>query len=310
MTIKHLVISGGGPSGILAYGIASHLEKKDFWHLVNIKSMYGCSVGAYMSVIFSLGYAWDWLDDYFIKRPWEKLLVASTTHIVDIYKKKCLINEHFFIEAITPLLRAKDLKETVTLKELYDYNQIEIHMYATNINEKRLEKIDLSYKSHPDLSVIKALQMSMAFPIIFEPIIVGDGCFIDGGLMNNFPLNDCLSQQECEPDEILAFKNIWQNSQRSVNEKSSIFDFLLVLMKKMQASIDTEPVQVKTKYTVDCRMDDLANLEKWSETMKSEELRRNIIERGYVQADAFLAKNEDPIINDPPPPINDLVNQE
>jgi predicted acylesterase/phospholipase RssA len=262
-------------------------------------------VGAYMSVIFSLGYAWEWLDDYFIKRPWEKLLIASTTHIVDIYKKKCLINEHFFIEAITPLLRAKDLKETVTLKELYDYNQIEIHMYATNINEKRLEKIDLSYKSHPDLSVIKALQMSMAFPIIFEPIFAGDGCYIDGGLMNNFPLNDCIAQQECDPDEILGFKNIWQNSKRKINERSSIFDFLLVLMKKMQASIDTEPVQVLTKYTVDCVMDDLASFEKWSETMKSEELRRNIIEGGYVQADAFLAKIEDAGVNDH---VNDPVN--
>lgn len=299
MTIKHLVISGGGPSGILAYGIASRLEKKDFWHLADIKSMYGCSVGAYMSVIFSLGYAWEWLDDYFIKRPWEKLLVASTTHIVDIYKKKCLINEHFFIEAITPLLRAKDLKETVTLKEFYDYNQIEIHMYSTDINDKRLEKIDLSYKSHPDLSLITALRMSMAFPIIFEPIFAGDGCYIDGGLMNNFPLNDCLAQQECDPDEILAFKNIWQNSPRNINETSSIFDFLLLLMKKMQASIDTELVQVKTKHTVECLMEDLSSFEKWSETMKSEELRRNIIERGYTHADAFLAKNVDPIINDP-----------
>jgi len=30
MTIKHLVISGGGPSGLLTYGIASYLEMNDF----------------------------------------------------------------------------------------------------------------------------------------------------------------------------------------------------------------------------------------------------------------------------------------
>ena len=289
MTIKHLVISGGGPSGLMAYGIASHLEKKGFWHLADIKSIYGCSIGAYMGVIFSLGYEWEWLDDYFIKRPWEKLIAASTTRLIDIYEKKCLINEHFFIEAITPLLRAKDLSDTITLKELYDYNQIELHMYATNINSFRLDKVDLSYKSHPDLSLITALRMTMSLPIMFEPICIEDACYIDGGLMNNFPLNDCLEQQQCDADEILGFKNSWKNTKHCINEKSSIIDFLLVLIKKMHETIDTEIAQQKTKYTIHCIIEDLASFDKWTETLKSEEMRRTILEKSYAQAESFLA---------------------
>jgi len=289
MTIKHLVISGGGPTGILAYGIASQLAKKGFWHLTDIKSIYGCSVGAYMGVVLSLGYEWAWLDDYFIKRPWEKLIAASTTHLIDIYEKKCLINEHFFTEAIAPLLRGKDLKETITLKEFYDSNQIEIHMYAANINALRLEKIDLSYKTHPNLQLVKALRMTMAFPIIVEPICEEHFCYIDGGVLNNYPLNDCIAQQQCmDTDEILGFKNVWQNVQRNIDDKSSIFDFLLVLIKKIQASIDTENEQVEIKYKVNCLIEDLADFEKWAEMLNSEELRRNIIEKGYAQADSFL----------------------
>jgi len=290
MTIKHLVISGGGPSGLMAYGIASRLAKKDFWNLANIKSIYGCSIGAYMGVIFSLGYEWEWLDDYFIKRPWEKLIAASTTRIIDIYEKKCLINEHFFIEAITPLLRAKDLSDTITLKELYDYNKIEIHMYATNINGYLLDKVDLSYISYPDLSLIKALRMTMSFPIIFEPIYIDDACYIDGGLMNNFPLNDCIDQQKCEEDEILAFKNNWKKSNHCINEKSSIIDFFMVLIKKMHETIDSEKDQPKTKYTIHCLIEDLSTFDKWTETLKSEEMRRTILEKGYAQAELFLAE--------------------
>jgi predicted acylesterase/phospholipase RssA len=289
MTIKHLVISGGGPSGLFAYGVASQLAKKCFWQLADIKSIYGCSIGAYMGVILSLGYEWAWLDDYFIKRPWEKLIATSKTHLIDIYEKKCLLNEHFFTEAIAPLLRGKDLKETITLKELYESTQIEIHMYATNINSERLEKIDLSYKTHPNLQVIKALRMTMSFPIIFEPICEENYCYIDGGLLNNFPLNDCIAQQQCaDTNEILGFKNIWKNVERNIDEKSSIFDFLLVLMKKMQASVDTEIEQVEIKYTVSCLIEDLTDFEKWAEMLKSEELRRTTIEKGYVQADSFL----------------------
>lgn len=290
MPIKHLVISGGGTSGLLTYGVASQLALKEFWHLSDIQSMYGCSIGAYLCVLFSLGYAWDWLDDYLIKRPWEKLLAASMTPLMDIYEKKCLVKDHFFIEAIAPLLRAKDLSETLTLSELYAYNSIDIHLYAANINADNLEKIDLSYKTHPDLTVVKALRMTMAFPVIFEPICDASGCYIDGGIMNNFPLNDCIDQQVADPDEILALQTIWKNTneKQRITTESSIFDFLLMLLRKMEAVIDTQARQKETKYTVKCILTDLGSFDKWAEALKSAEMRKGIIEDGYAQADAFL----------------------
>ena len=69
MTIKHIVISGGGPTGFITYGAVRYLSKEKFWDLKNIETIYGSSIGALMGVVFSLGYDWEWLDDYFIKRP-------------------------------------------------------------------------------------------------------------------------------------------------------------------------------------------------------------------------------------------------
>jgi predicted acylesterase/phospholipase RssA len=290
MTIKHLVISGGGPSGVLIYGIVSQLEKKGFWNLTNIKSIYGCSIGAYIGVILSLGYEWEWLDDYFIKRPWDKLVTSSKTRLIDIYEKKCLLNENFYREGTIPLLRAKNLSDDITLLELYEYNNIDIHMYATNINSVGLEKIDISHKTHPNLSLITSLRMTMAFPLIFEPIFYENNCYIDGGLVNNFPLNDCLSQQKCDPDEILGFKNIYKtDNNNSINEKSSLLEFTVMLIKKMQSAINTEPEQEKTKYTVNCLLEDLSGFDKWYEALHKEECRRKIVENGYLQADLFLS---------------------
>ena len=34
--------------------------------------------------------------------------------------------------------------------------------------------------------------MSSAFPLMFIPICIDNNCYIDGGLLNNFPLNECL----------------------------------------------------------------------------------------------------------------------
>jgi predicted acylesterase/phospholipase RssA len=291
MTIKHIVISGGGPAGILSYGVASQLAKKGFWHVSDIKSMYGCSIGAYMCVILALNYDWDWVNDYFIKRPWDKLVAVSTTRLTEIYEKKCLLNEHFYKEAITPLLRAKDLSDTITLAEFYAYNKIDLHMYATNINDLKMKKIDLSHKTHPDLSLIKALRMTMAVPVIFEPIFIDDACYVDGGLMNNFPLNDCIEQQECDTDEILGIKNIWKEdiTPTSINEKSSIFDFLLEIIKKMRASIDIDYAKDNIKYVVNCFSDEFASVDKWAETLSNESMRKKLVEKGCEQADLFLA---------------------
>ena len=290
MTIKHIVISGGGPTGFLSYGVISYLEKKGFWNLTDIKSIYGCSIGAYIGVILSLGYEWEWLDDYFIKRPWDKLVTASQTRLIDIYEKKCLFNENFYTEGTMPLLRAKNLNDNITLLELYEYNNIDIHMYATNINSEELEKIDISHKTHPNLSLITALRMTMSFPLIFEPILYENNCYIDGGLVNNFPLNDCLLQEKCDPDEILAFKNIWKNDINDyVNENSSLLDFMVILIKKMQASIDTESKQEHTKYTVNCLLDELSGFNNWYKALHNEEYRKFIIENGYSQAEIFLS---------------------
>ena len=290
MTIKYLVISGGGPTGLLTYGAASYLAKADFWRLADIKGIYGCSIGAYMGVIFTLGYEWDWLDDYFIKRPWEKLISSSAINIFDIYAQKGILNEQFFTDAIRPLLTAKGLTEEITLSEFYEFNKIDLHFYTTNINSEQLNKVDLSHTTHPSLSLIKALRMTMAVPIIFQPIFDNNACYIDGGLLNNFPLNDCIEQTKCEHNEILAFKNIWTegNSKSNINSESSMLDFLLVILKKTQASIDSEPNQIKIKYTVQCLVDELSHFSKWIEALSQEKNRRSVIEKGYNQAKVFL----------------------
>jgi predicted acylesterase/phospholipase RssA len=289
MTIKHLVLSGGGPTGLITYGAISHLAKKGFWNLKDIESIYGCSIGGYMGVVCTMGYNWDWLDDYFIKRPWEKLVASSAISLMNVYEEKGLVNEHFFTDAIIPLLHAKDLSEHITLAEFYVYNKIDIHLYATNINGDILEKADISHSTHPNLSLIKALRMTMAFPLIFQPIYEDGGCYIDGGLLNNFPLNDCINRMHSQRNEILAFKNIWTTTKQCISEKSSILDFLLIIMKKVQATLDTERIQEEIQNTVRCLIEDLNTFDKWVKALSIEEMRQKIVESGYKHADIFLS---------------------
>ena len=47
--IKHIVINGGGPSGLLSYGALKYLFENDFVNIENIKSIYGTSIGEYLA---------------------------------------------------------------------------------------------------------------------------------------------------------------------------------------------------------------------------------------------------------------------
>jgi len=311
--IQHLVFSGGGPAGLINYGAVKQLAKENVWSLAAIKSIYGCSVGAFLGIIVSLGYDWDWLDDYFIKRPWEKMFSLSAQTILDAYDEKGLLGEKLFLEALKPLFRAKDLSEHCTLKELYEFNHIDIHLFTTNINTERLTKVDLSYKTHPDITVLTALCMSTSYPLAFKPVCIADDCFIDGGLMNNFPLNDCLDQTGCKPEDVLAFKNSWvtdvdhgtsagtsagagtgtsagtgTNTDIKITQTSTIIDYMLILMKKMQKEICTERQQRTVLHIVTCHIKNLAGLSNWIKALATEDMRAMLINQGVEDANAFL----------------------
>ena len=51
MTIKHIVISGGGPTGLKSLGALQYLEKNDFWKIENVESIYATSAGAMIGLL-------------------------------------------------------------------------------------------------------------------------------------------------------------------------------------------------------------------------------------------------------------------
>ena len=289
MTIKHLVISGGGPAGFLTYGAARHLAKEKLWKLEDIESIYCCSIGAFMGVIISLGYEWEWIDDYFIKRPWEKTLGITAVSFLKAYSEKGIVGDELIHDSLEPLLTAKDLTIDTTMAQFYEFNGIDIHIYTTNLNTQFLTKIDISHTTHPNMSLIKAIRMTTAYPFAFKPVCEGGDCFIDGGLLNNLPLNDCIEQTKCNKDEILAFKNIWITDNYKVSEDSSLIDYLYVLLIKMKRSVYSEDDATDIKYMVRCLVEDLDGFEDWIRALATEEMRGKLIERGSSQAKLFLS---------------------
>ena len=102
MTIKHLVISGGGPTFIQVLGAINELTSKSFMDLNNIETIYGTSAGAIIGILICLKYDLETINDYIIKRPWQDVFQIKVQTILDAYTKKGIfdlkiIEKCFFI---------------------------------------------------------------------------------------------------------------------------------------------------------------------------------------------------------------------
>jgi len=132
MTIKHIVFSGGGPAGVVFYGALKELNKNKVWELKNIESIYATSVGTFLALITILDYEWSWMDDFMIKRPWDKTFnIENTNYLLNIIDDKGIIGNDITSNIIKPLLLGRDLNENITLKELYEYRNIDLHIFTT-----------------------------------------------------------------------------------------------------------------------------------------------------------------------------------
>lgn len=233
MTIKHLVISGGGPYGISFLGILEYLHDKGFWKIEDIESIYATSIGTILSTVICLNYDWETINKYFIERPWKDIFKVSAKQIMDAYTNKGIYDIKIIDKILKPLLEAKDLSLTITLKEFYEYTKKELYFYAFDLNTYKT--VEISYKEYPDLLLTKAIYMSCTLPGIFIPTFIDNKCIIDGGSLANFPINYCL-RDHINKDEILGINFIYSNSDGStcsgnniITTESNILDFILAL---------------------------------------------------------------------------------
>ena len=134
MTIKHLVISGGGPIMVLVLGAIQHLEQNNFVDMKNIESIYGTSAGGIVGVLICLKYDWETINDYIIKRPWQDVFPIKVQNIFDAYTKKGIFDIKTIEKCFKPLLDAKDIPMDINLENFYNLTKIELHLFSFEIN--------------------------------------------------------------------------------------------------------------------------------------------------------------------------------
>ena len=185
----------------MMFGALKYLSQVDFYNINNIEKIFSTSVGSVIAVILALKIKLEDVEIYAVKRPWKKAFDLSTDMLFNMLTEKGIIDKKFFLVIFEKLFKTADISINSTMLDFFNSTNIELHFYSLQLNN--FELIDISYKTHPDLNIIDAIYMSCSIPFIFQPMFYNSSYMIDGAVLCNFPLKQCIENVE-NLDEILA----------------------------------------------------------------------------------------------------------
>lgn len=217
---KHIVFCGGGGFALSQLSAYYKCTEHNILNHQDIKSIYSTSAGGVVGVLISFNYSKDILLDYFEKRPWYKLFEPITNNVLNIYDKKGIYNKTLFKKMFEPLFFTKNIKNDITLKEVYDKTNITQYFYCVKLDD--LSVREFSHVTDPDMNLLDAIYLSCCFPFVFQPGKYKEDYYLDGGLFINYPIEPCIKRNIENINEIITFthkKSIINDTCRNIDGK-------------------------------------------------------------------------------------------
>lgn len=224
--IKSLVLSGGGVQLFGELGILHSLITSNKLNISDITHYYGTSAGSIIILSLSFGIDIDVICNYFVKRPWDQLFKIDIFNFVYLFSNCCLIKKDLIIESLRPLFETANIDIDIDFETFYKMTNKELHIFSTNITDGKCE--DISHITHPKWKLTDAIHASCCIPILFEPINISNKYYIDGGLLNNFPIKNASTK--FKNDEICGIHINHSSCAVPNTNYSNIIEFLQILL--------------------------------------------------------------------------------
>ena len=189
-----LVLTGGGAKGFAHIGVLKVLEKAG----VKIDYIGGTSMGAVVGGLYATGYNAQQIDSIFRNTNFDELIKDYVPREnKSFYEKR---NDEMYAISLpfkklsigVPIALSKGMynynllhKLTHSVRYIRDFNQLSIPFLCIATNIETGEQQILNKGSLP-----QALLASSAFPTLFSPVEIDGKMLIDGGVSNNYPIDE------------------------------------------------------------------------------------------------------------------------
>ena len=244
-----LVLTGGGAKGFAHIGVLKVLEKAG----IKIDYIGGTSMGAVVGGLYATGYSATQIDSIFHDTNFNELLTDYTPRVnKSFYEKR---NDELY--AITlpfkkfsigvPIALSKGIynynllhKLTHPVRHVRDFSKLPIPFLCIATNIETGEQQVLNQGSLP-----QALLASSAFPSLFSPVEINGKLLIDGGVSNNYPIDEVRNMGA----DIIIGVDVQDDlkSRNSLREATQILLQIsnLQVMKGMKDKINKTDIYIK-----------------------------------------------------------------
>jgi len=267
--IKSLVLSGGGFKGITYIGLIRYLEENNLFS--SIETFVGTSAGSIICCFLSLGYNSKELEQItkLIFPKFYQYQTITIDAIINILNTYGLEEGQKINQLYKRLFIKKGFSPFITFKELFLKTKKKLIMTATNLNKQK--GININYETFPNLMVIKGLEMSTRIPVLFNPIIYKNDYIVDGGITNNFAINQIQDKS--------TMLGVY------VRDNNVIRNFSSFIISVLSTFINLQPNN--HRYNDNCFNIELYDVSSYSEKVSNKDIDL-IINQGYQQTEKYF----------------------
>lgn len=271
---KILVISGGGIKGFNALGSLKCILDNNIGNL--FETMAGSSVGAVICFLYNIGYGPKDIYDVLEQIDFTKLIKY-------IEPENLLVEPCFGISSPEPILhciysfmKKMNINKNITFAQLYSMTNTNLIITGTCLND-----ISIKYFSHtttPNMQILKALRITISIPFIFRPYQYDGKLWVDGGVMNNFPID--LFNNKLDDVIGIYMDDIYE----SVNEIEEIQDYFIRVFKCVFRGLNYNKIELFKKYFVHIKTSS-THTTNWEITHDEKKM---LYDEGYNQTQDYI----------------------
>jgi len=189
-----LVLSGGGAKGLAHIGVLKKIEEAG----TRIDYIGGTSMGAIIGGLYAAGYSANQLDSIFKAVDFDRLIQDDIPRSAKTFYEKneteryavTLPFEGFHIRLPSGISKGQNVynlfsKLTNHISDVDDFSKLPIPFLcvATNIENGNAIVLERGY-------LPRAISASGALPSLFSPVYIDDMLLVDGGVVNNYPIDE------------------------------------------------------------------------------------------------------------------------
>lgn len=171
-----LVLSGGAARGLAHIGVIRELENSGF----NIKSITGTSIGALIGGLYAMGRLDDF-EDWIVQQK-----SYSFIKLLDIsFRRNGIIKGEKMLQKLRNEIPGMNIEDL----------PIPFCCVATDIYSQQSIVLNQG-------KIYEAIRASIAIPSVFTPVKKGDMLLVDGGVLDNIPVDFAIKTKP--DDKVLA----------------------------------------------------------------------------------------------------------